>query len=46
MVVVLLKSDDSLEITKAKAQEKVGENFEFDKSPEGIRLRPISFILR
>ena len=46
MGVVLLKADDSLEVTKSEAQEKVGENGEFDKFPEGIRLRPISFILR
>ena len=45
MGVVLLKSDYSLEATNAEAQEKVGENGEFDKYPEGIRLRPISFIL-
>ena len=30
---VLLKSDDSLEATKSEAQEKVGENGEFDKYP-------------
>ena len=46
MGVVFLKSDDSLEATNAEAQEKVGENGEFDKYPERIRLRPISFILR
>ena len=45
MGVVLLKADDSLEATKSEAQEKVGENGEFDKLPEGICLRPISFIL-
>ena len=45
MGVVLLKADDSVEATKKEAQEKVGENCEFDKSPEGICLRPISFIL-
>ena len=45
MGVVLLKADDSVETTKAEAQEKFGENCEFDKSPEGICLRPISFIL-
>ena len=32
MGVVLLKSDDSLEAKKSEAQEKVGENGEFDKS--------------
>ena len=46
MGVVLLKADDSLEVTKSEAQEKVGENGEFDKLPEGIRLWPISFISR
>ena len=46
MGVVLLKSDDSLEATNAEAQEKFVKNCEFDKYPEGIRLRPISFILR
>ena len=45
MVVVILKADDSVEATKKEAQEKVGENCEFDNSPEGIHLRPISFIL-
>ena len=45
MGVVLLKADDSVGATKKEAQEKVGENCEFDKSPEGIHLRPISFIL-
>ena len=46
MGVVLLKSDGSLEATKVEAQEKVGENGEFDKYPERIRLQPISFISR
>ena len=39
---MLLKSDGSLEATKVEAQEKVGENGEFDKYPERIRLWPIS----
>ena len=38
MGVVLLKADDSVGATKKEAQEKVGENCEFDKSPEGIHL--------
>ena len=33
MGVVLIKSDDSLEAINSEAQEKVGENCEFEKSP-------------
>ena len=46
MGAVFLKADDSLEATKAEAQEKFDENCKFDKFPEGIRLRPIYFISR
>ena len=42
---VLMKGDDSVEARKEYAQEKSGENCEFDKSLEGMRLRQISFIL-
>ena len=44
MGVVLIKSDDSVEAINSEAQEKVGENCEFDKSLEVIHLRPISFV--
>ena len=40
-----MKGDDSVEARKEYAQEKSGENYEFDKSLEGMRLRQISFIL-
>ena len=44
MVVVLLQEDESVEAIKSDEQEKDGGKCEFDKSLEGICLRPISFI--
>ena len=41
---VLLKLDISAEARKSEAYEKDGIKCEFDKSIEGMRLRPISFI--
>ena len=46
MVAVLLKAYVSEEARKSEAQEKDGRECEFDKSLEGMRLRPIYFISR
>ena len=46
MGAVLLQADVSEEARKSEAQEKDGVKCEFDKYLEGMRLRPIYFILR
>ena len=46
MGAVLLQADVSEEARKSEAQEKAGRKCEFDKSLEGMRLQPISFISR
>ena len=46
MGAVLMQSDDSVQAIKAEVQEKSGVNCGFDKSLEGMCLRPIYFILR
>ena len=44
MGAVILQADVSAEARKSEAKEKYSEKCEFDKSLEGIYLRPISFI--
>ena len=46
MGIVILQTYDSVDTIKAEAQEKFGENCEFDKYLGEMRLRPISFISR
>ena len=46
MGAVLIQADVSAEAIKSEAQEKDVEKCEFDKSLEGMRLRPIYFISR
>ena len=41
---VIVQADNSLEAINSEAQENDSGNCKFDKSPEGMRLRPISFI--
>ena len=43
---VIMQVDNSLEAINSEAQENDGGNCKLDKSPEGMRLRPISFISR
>ena len=44
MGAVILKADVSEEARNTEAQEKDGEDCEFDKPLEGMRLQPIYFI--
>ena len=46
MGAVLFQADVLTETINSEAQEKDGGKCEFDKSLEGMRLRPISLILR
>ena len=41
---MILQADESAEARKSEVQEKDGGKCEFDKSLEGMRLRPIYFI--